>query len=155
MYFSSWMARVDLSRKHRESELPLLQDFLFYFNERPHKPSEWNLQLLHRIMTMISIHCRRKMKFWALLCCVFLPLTMLWHPWECMWGFATLSALLSQTVSWYLSDQRQKNTELDDALRSLSILLFMSPSICHEYSNGSFINVECRLLAGVGAPSVS
>ena len=31
-------------------------------------------------------------------------------------------------------------------------MLFMSPSICHNCSNDSFINVECRLLAGVGAP---
>lgn len=63
-----------------------------------------------------------------------------------------LSALLSQTVSWCLSNQRQRNTELDDALGSLSIMLFMSPSICHNDTNGSFINVECRLLAGAGAP---
>lgn len=66
-----------------------------------------------------------------------------------------LSALFSQTVSRYLSDQRQKNTELDDALRSLSILPFTSPSICHNDSNGSFINVESRLLAEVGAPTIS
>lgn len=53
-----------------------------------------------------------------------------------------LFALLSQAVSGYLSDPRQKNTELDDAFRSLSVLLFMSPSIIHNNSIGSFINVS-------------
>lgn len=55
------------------------------------------------------------------------------------------------TVSWCFADQKQRNGELDDALRSFSILLFMSPSICHNCSNASFIKVECRLLAGVSA----